>query len=367
MPASRALSIVRMINGRPRTSCRSFDSRVGFRNDRHCRRRVRAPSARARPDRRVCRSTLPCHPPIHRECEACWFPRWSTGKRSTAWTGCPTARCASLRSDRVCESTQRVHFNAGVDHPVLLQSYVLVSQVDCELQTGASGERAPAAPSACGTAVPSRDDSYNRPPRARNSLAFSCIPLSFSSRVRTWRVSSIEQNFGPHIEQKCATFAPSAGSVPSWNPRGDRIERQIELILPAELEPRLRQRVVPRLCPRMPLRKIRSVRCDPVGDHARLHVVAIRKLEVLLGRDVAEHGRAVPPDLRGADCRRDVVVARSDVGGQQTERVERGLFAPFELFFQCSRECGASGCVPAPRSSPGRRTPTRCGSARPVF
>ena len=32
MPASRALSIVRMINGRPRTSCRSFDSRVGFRN-----------------------------------------------------------------------------------------------------------------------------------------------------------------------------------------------------------------------------------------------------------------------------------------------------------------------------------------------
>jgi len=27
------------------------------------------------------------------------------------------------------------------------------------------------------------------------------------------------QNFGPHIEQKCATFAPSAGNVSSWNAR----------------------------------------------------------------------------------------------------------------------------------------------------
>jgi hypothetical protein len=26
----------------------------------------------------------------------------------------------------------------------------------------------------------------------------------------------IEQNFGPHIEQKCAVFAPSCGSVSSW-------------------------------------------------------------------------------------------------------------------------------------------------------
>ena len=27
----------------------------------------------------------------------------------------------------------------------------------------------------------------------------------------------IEQNFGPHIEQKCASLAPSAGRVWSWN------------------------------------------------------------------------------------------------------------------------------------------------------
>ena len=34
---------------------------------------------------------------------------------------------------------------------------------------------------------------------------------SFSS----W-VIFMEQNFGPHIEQKCAVFAGSAGSVASW-------------------------------------------------------------------------------------------------------------------------------------------------------
>ena len=36
------------------------------------------------------------------------------------------------------------------------------------------------------------------------------------------RISSvifIEQKCGPHIEQKCAVLAPSAGSVSSWNAR----------------------------------------------------------------------------------------------------------------------------------------------------
>ena len=36
-----------------------------------------------------------------------------------------------------------------------------------------------------------------------------------SASVRTCWVSSMLQNFGPHIEQKCATLAPSAGSVSS--------------------------------------------------------------------------------------------------------------------------------------------------------
>ena len=112
---------------------------------------------------------------------------------------------------------------------------------------------------------------------------------------------------------------------------GDRVHRQVELILPAEFESRLRERIVPGLRARMPFGEIRGMRGDLVGDHARLHVVAIRQAEVLLRRDVAQHRRAVPADHRGADRRRDVVVSGCDVGGQRAERVEGRFTAPIEL------------------------------------
>ena len=48
------------------------------------------------------------------------------------------------------------------------------------------------------------------PPNSRNSFAFCCIAASANSRM-SW-VIFMEQNFGPHIEQKWATLAPSAGS-----------------------------------------------------------------------------------------------------------------------------------------------------------
>ena len=53
---------------------------------------------------------------------------------------------------------------------------------------------------------------YNSPPPARNSADFCSISAAYS---RTSWVIFIEQNFGPHIEQKWATLAPSAGSVSS--------------------------------------------------------------------------------------------------------------------------------------------------------
>ncbi len=62
------------------------------------------------------------------------------------------------------------------------------------------------------------------PPRSRPRYGFftySSAPDSTNSvdfAARCSRTSSeifIEQNFGPHIEQKWATFAPSAGSVSS--------------------------------------------------------------------------------------------------------------------------------------------------------
>ncbi|CAM2159159.1 200 kDa antigen p200 [Paraburkholderia tropica] len=110
-----------------------------------------------------------------------------------------------------------------------------------------------------------------------------------------------------------------------------RIEAEVELVFPAELETRLRERVVAHLRARMTLREIGRVRRELVRDDAFLHVVLVRQTEVFLRRDVAEHRRAEPADHRRADARSDVIVARRDVGGQRPERVERRFLAPVEL------------------------------------
>ncbi len=53
---------------------------------------------------------------------------------------------------------------------------------------------------------------------------------------------------------------------------------------------------------------------------------------MLLGRDIAQHGRAVPSNHRRADGRRDVVVARGDISNQRAQRVERGFVAKLDFF-----------------------------------
>ena len=75
---------------------------------------------------------------------------------------------------------------------------------------------------------------------------------------------------------------------------GFGVERQVELVAPAEIEARLGQRVVADLGGRVALGEIGGVRGELVGHHAHLHIVAVGQAEVLLGRDVAEHGGAVP-------------------------------------------------------------------------
>src|SRR5205085_3354805 len=109
------------------------------------------------------------------------------------------------------------------------------------------------------------------------------------------------------------------------------IEREVELVLPAELEAGLGEGVVPSLGAGVALGQVGGVGGDLVGDHALLHVVAVGEAEVLLGRDVTEHGRAVHPDDGGADGRGDVVVGGGDVGGERAQRVEGRLGAPLLL------------------------------------
>src|SRR5580692_4820984 len=57
--------------------------------------------------------------------------------------------------------------------------------------------------------------------------------------------------------------------------RGVGIERQVELILPAEVEARLAHRIIADLSRRMTLGEVSSVRSDAVGDDAGLDVLAV--------------------------------------------------------------------------------------------
>jgi len=84
----------------------------------------------------------------------------------------------------------------------------------------------------------------------------------------------------------------------------------------------------------VPLCGIGGVGGDFVGDDAVFHVFFVGQAEVFLGfrkRGIAEHRAAGgpcgshPADHGGTDAAGDVVVAGGDVGGERSERVERGF------------------------------------------
>jgi hypothetical protein len=63
-----------------------------------------------------------------------------------------------------------------------------------------------------------------------------------------------------------------------------RIEAEIELIVPAEFEARLGQRVIADLRAGMPLGEVGRMRRDFVGDDAVLDIGLVRQAQVFLGR-----------------------------------------------------------------------------------
>ncbi len=109
------------------------------------------------------------------------------------------------------------------------------------------------------------------------------------------------------------------------------VEREVELVLPAKLETRARKRIVADLRCRMPLGEVCRMGRDLVGDDARLHIVAVGQAQMLLRRDIAEHGRAEPADHRRANAARDVVIAGRNVGRERPKRIEGCLAADIEL------------------------------------
>ena len=112
---------------------------------------------------------------------------------------------------------------------------------------------------------------------------------------------------------------------------GDGIEAEVKLVFPTEFEAGLAEGVVAVLGAGVAFGEVRSVGGELVGDDTDFDIVLVRKAEVFLGRDVAEHGAAIPADHGGTDAAGDVVVAGGDVGGQWSEGVEGGFVAPLEL------------------------------------
>ncbi len=72
----------------------------------------------------------------------------------------------------------------------------------------------------------------------------------------------------------------------------------------------------------MPFGQIGRVCGNLVGHDALAHIVAIRQAQMFLGRDVTQHGGAVPSDLRCADGGGDVIVAGRDIRSQWAQRIE---------------------------------------------
>ncbi len=110
-----------------------------------------------------------------------------------------------------------------------------------------------------------------------------------------------------------------------------RIEAQVELVFPAELEAGAAHGVVPHPRTRVALGEVGGVGGDLVGDDPVLDVLAIGQAQMFLRRDVAKHGRAVPADHRRTDRRGDVVVAGRHVGGQRPKRIEGRFAAGLQL------------------------------------
>ena len=81
-------------------------------------------------------------------------------------------------------------------------------------------------------------------PCPSSTLRSSAIPCS-SAYFRTSSVIFIEQKCGPHIEQKCAIFAPSGGQrLVVEFARGFRVQAEIKLVLPAKFKTRFAQRII---------------------------------------------------------------------------------------------------------------------------
>ena len=109
------------------------------------------------------------------------------------------------------------------------------------------------------------------------------------------------------------------------------VEREMELVAPAELETRLRQRIVANGSTWMALRQVGCMSGNLVGDDTCAYIFFIRQGQMLLGSYVAQHGGTKPGYLCATYSTCNMVVARSNIGNNRPQRVERCLVALIKL------------------------------------
>ena len=80
-----------------------------------------------------------------------------------------------------------------------------------------------------------------------------------------------------------------------------RVEREVELVAPAEFEACLRQSIVAYGSTGMSLCQIGCMGSYLIGNDTCAHIVLIRQGQMLLGGYVAEHGSSQPGYLRTTD------------------------------------------------------------------
>src|SRR3546814_1192852 len=76
------------------------------------------------------------------------------------------------------------------------------------------------------------------------------------------------------------------------------IERQVELVAPAEFKTGLAKRIVANLGGRVALGEVGGMGRELVGDDADLHIIAVGQPEMLLGRDIAKRSEAYTSELQ---------------------------------------------------------------------
>ena len=103
------------------------------------------------------------------------------------------------------------------------------------------------------------------------------------------------------------------------------------MVAPAEFEARLAERIVADLRGGVALCKVSGMCRQLIGHNADLHIVTVGQAQMLLWRDIAEHRRAVPTDHRRANAAGDMVIARRNVGGERSKRVEWRFAAHLQL------------------------------------